>query len=62
VWHSAVATILMRTSPACGGATVTVVTSSGWLGLYATAALHSIGLPAVSIAMAASTRSLLLRE
>jgi hypothetical protein len=39
----------MRTSPACGGATVTVRTSRGWLAAHAMAALHSMSLPAVDM-------------
>ena len=48
MWQSAVATILMRTSPSPGGATITVHTSSGFFASQAMAALHSMGLPAVS--------------
>jgi hypothetical protein len=50
VWHRAVAAILMRTSPGPGVDTVTVQTSSGFLGSQAIAALHSMGLPAVAMA------------
>lgn len=48
--QSAVAATLMRTSPGPGGSTVTVVTSSGCFAAHATAALHSMGLPAVACA------------
>lgn len=34
---------LMRTSPACGGSTITVVKSSGLLASHAMAAWHSMG-------------------
>lgn len=36
-------TTLMRTSPFCGGSTVTVLTSRGFLASQAMAALHCIG-------------------
>lgn len=53
MWHSAVCVILMRTSPRCGGATITCSTLSASfqyssLGARATAARHVIGLPAVA--------------
>jgi hypothetical protein len=38
--------ILIRTSPACGGATTTSTIRSGSRGANATAALHAIGSPA----------------
>ena len=47
VWQSAVCVIRMRTSLACGGATVTVVSRRS-CAAKATAALHVIDLPAVS--------------
>ena len=48
VWHSAVATILTRTSSLWGGATWTSQISSGFFASQAIAALHVITLPAVS--------------
>jgi len=45
VWHPVAAMIFMRTSPAFGGSTTTVQTSTGSLAAQATAALHSIGFP-----------------
>jgi hypothetical protein len=45
--------------PGPGGATVTVVTSKGFLASQATAARHSIGFPAVGLAIAATLRRLL---
>lgn len=47
MWHSAVATILIRTSPGPGGSTVTIQISRGFLASHATAALHTICFPSV---------------
>ena len=50
VWHTPVATMRTRTSPARGGATSTVSTTRGVLGAQATAARQVMGFPAVGAA------------
>jgi hypothetical protein len=40
VWHKAVWVIFIRTSPFCGGETMTSQISRGWFGAVAMAALH----------------------